>query len=87
MTLLILVTALVTPFPIHRFLSPSRNSMASFLPVDAPEGTAARPSAPLSSVTSTSTVGFPRESKICRALISRITLIVALLQGAQADRY
>jgi hypothetical protein len=36
------------------------------LPVDAPEGTAARPDAPESSVTSTSTVGLPRESRISR---------------------
>src|SRR5205823_9493442 len=34
---------------------------------DAPDGTAARPNAPPSSVTSTSTVGFPRESRISRA--------------------
>src|SRR5438132_11808449 len=73
--LLMLATALDTPFPIHRFLSPSRSSIASFSPVDAPDGTAARPRAPLSNTTSTSTVGFPRESRICRPLISRITLI------------
>ena len=36
-------------------------------PVDAPEGTAARPKAPESSLTSASTVGFPRESRIWRA--------------------
>ena len=36
-------------------------------PVDAPEGTAARPCAPDSSHTSTSTVGLPRESRIWRA--------------------
>src|SRR6266513_3841273 len=75
-SLLILATALETPFPIQRFLSPSRSSIASFSPVEAPDGTAARPHAPLSSVTSASTVGFPRESKICRPLISRIALIL-----------
>ena len=46
---------------------PSRSSTASWTPVDAPDGTAARPSAPDSSRTSTSTVGLPRESKIWRA--------------------
>ena len=35
--------------------------------VDAPEGTAARPTEPSSSHTSTSTVGFPRESSISLA--------------------
>jgi len=41
----------------------------------APEGTAARPMAPDSRTTSTSTVGFPRESIISRARISEIVLI------------
>src|SRR6185437_16003084 len=76
MSLLILATAFETPFPIHRFLSPSRSSIASFSPVEAPDGTAARPLAPLSSATSASIVGFPRESKIWRPLISRIALIL-----------
>ena len=44
---------------------PSRSSTASNSPVEAPEGTAARPTAPDSSSTSTSTVGLPRESRIC----------------------
>jgi len=43
---------------------PSRNSTASCSPVEAPEGTAALPKTPFSVVTSTSTVGFPLESKI-----------------------
>src|SRR6185295_4629501 len=60
----------------QRFLSPSRSSIASFSPVEAPDGTAARPLAPLSSATSASIVGFPRESKIWRPLISRIALIL-----------
>jgi hypothetical protein len=32
----------VLPFPTYAFLSPSRSSTASWIPVDAPEGTAAR---------------------------------------------
>ncbi|OAD24085.1 hypothetical protein THIOM_000065 [Candidatus Thiomargarita nelsonii] len=47
--------------------------MASLEPVDAPEGTAARPLAPVIVVTSASTVGLPRESKISRACISIIS--------------
>ena len=39
-------------------------------PVEAPEGTAARPSEPSSSRTSTSTVGLPRLSKISRPVMS-----------------
>ena len=66
-------TAFNTPLPRKRSLSPSRSSNASREPVDAPDGTAARPVTPLSSVTSTSTVGFPRESKISRACTSLIT--------------
>ena len=61
-----LLTARDTPFPPYRWVSPSRSSTASRLPVDAPEGTAARPHAPDSSCTSTSTVGLPRESRISR---------------------
>src|SRR5262245_38801788 len=76
MTLLMLATALDTPFPIQRFLSPSRNSIASFSPVEAPDGTAALPFAPLSSVTSASTVGLPRESTICLPLMSLIALML-----------
>src|SRR5205823_4514913 len=64
---LTLATAFLTPFPPNRFLFPSRNSHASCSPVLAPLGIAARPSAPLSSRTSTSMVGLPRESKISRA--------------------
>ena len=43
--------------------SPSRSRSASREPVEAPLGTAARPVAPLSSTTSASTVGLPRELK------------------------
>ena len=62
-----LLTAFKTPLPINTFLSPSRSSTASCAPVLAPLGTAARPIAPSSVITSTSTVGLPRESKICLA--------------------
>jgi hypothetical protein len=41
--------------------------------VDAPEGTAALPKQPFCNVTSTSTVGFPRESKISLAFIDFIS--------------
>src|SRR5690554_2389707 len=49
--------------------------MASREPVDAPDGTAARPITPDSSKTSASTVGLPRESRISRAITSMIALI------------
>src|SRR4029077_8382987 len=44
-----------------------RNSTASCSPVDAPEGTVARPVTPFLSTTSTSTVGCPLESSTSRA--------------------
>src|SRR5262245_37828339 len=47
--------------------------MASRLPVDAPDGTMARPNDPESSHTSTSTVGLPRESRISRAWSVRMS--------------
>src|SRR5436309_3163218 len=72
---LTLATAFFTPFPPKRLLSPSRNSHASCSPVLAPLGIAARPSAPLSTRTSTSIVGLPRESKISRATIERIEVV------------
>src|SRR5687768_8194517 len=52
--------------------------MASREPVDAPEGTAARPMVPLSSSTSHSTVGLPRLSRISRPTMSTIALIASL---------
>ena len=67
-------TAFETPFPLHSS-PPSRSSVASNSPVDAPEGTAARPVAPESRATSTSTVGFPRESRIWRACMRSIAPI------------
>ena len=60
-------TACRTLLPPYLLLSPSRSSTASNRPVEAPDGTAARPLAPDSSVTSTSMVGLPRESRIWRA--------------------
>src|SRR5262245_33178412 len=68
-------TALSTPLPPYRVLSPSRSSSASREPVDAPDGTAARPITPDSSNTSASTVGLPRESRISRATTSTMELI------------
>ena len=62
-----LSTAFWTLLPIYFDLSPSLSSSASKIPVEAPDGTAARPFTPFVSFTSTSTVGLPRESKICLA--------------------
>jgi len=56
--LLTLSTAVRTPFPNHFVLSLSLSSRASWIPVLAPEGTAALNN-PLSVVISTSIVGFP----------------------------
>ena len=53
--------------------SSSRSSTASRVPVEAPDGTMARPKAPDSSQTSTSMVGLPRESRISRAWTVRIS--------------
>jgi hypothetical protein len=61
------------------FFALSRNSIASYRPVEAPEGTAARPKAPVLSLTSTSTVGLPLESRISRALMLSIVSIAILL--------
>mmetsp|Transcript_11128 Transcript_11128/g.18324 ORF Transcript_11128/g.18324 Transcript_11128/m.18324 type:complete len:201 (-) Transcript_11128:2008-2610(-) len=68
---LIFSTAFNTPFPMYLSLSPSRSSRASYIPVDAPLGTAAR-NIPKSVTRSTSIVGFPRESKISLAPIHKI---------------
>ena len=43
----------------------------------APLGTAARPNAPPSNRTSTSIVGFPRESKISRPIISTMLVCIS----------
>src|SRR5215831_13121397 len=85
MASLTFATALRTPLPPYRAGSPSLNSRASRSPVDAPEGTAARPNAPPSSVTSTSTVGLPRESRISRACTWVIFTVVSLREGASSS--
>src|SRR6266571_2762970 len=54
-------------------MSPSRSSRASWIPVDAPEGTVPRPILPSRVQTSTSTVGFPLESRTCLAFRSVIS--------------
>src|SRR4029079_12419763 len=77
---LTLATAFLTPLPPNRLLLPSRNSHASCSPVLAPLGIAARPSAPLSTRTSTSMVGLPRESKISRAWI-RLMEVLAIFSA------
>ena len=69
-------TAVRTPTPPKREASPSRSSTASYWPVLAPEGTAARPRAPSDRRTSTSTVGLPRESRISRARTSTIDAVM-----------
>ena len=71
--------ALKTLLPKYFELSLSRSSTASWDPVDAPLGTAALPNPPLFNNTSTSTVGFPLESKICRACILFIVAIISLI--------
>src|SRR4030095_10096137 len=63
-------------------LSPSRSSIASRAPVEAPEGTAARPMTPDSSSTSHSTVGLPRESRISRPMMSTIELMAVCASHA-----
>src|SRR3989338_2282481 len=57
-----LLTAFKTPFPLYLDLSPSLNSKASWLPVDAPLGTIALAFA-FSVKTLTLIGGFPLESK------------------------
>src|SRR5712691_3638606 len=67
-------TAWSTPRPPKRG-PPSRFSIASCTPVEAPDGTAARSMTPVSRVTSTSTVGLPRLSRISRAWMSAIEVM------------
>ena len=62
-------------------MPPSRSSTASKAPVEAPLGTAARPNAPSSRSTSTSTVGLPRESRISRAPTAAMIDMAELLKG------
>jgi hypothetical protein len=54
--------------------------MASYFPVDAPEGTAALPKLPSLKPTSTSTVGLPLESRISRAATASILSMVSSLK-------
>jgi hypothetical protein len=56
-------------------VEPGQHVEQLVVPVEAPDGTAARPKAPLSSVTSTSTVGLPRESRISRPVMSMIAVM------------
>src|SRR5688572_28856682 len=78
-------TALRTPLPRKRPLSPSRSSTASFSPVEAPEGTEARPEAPPSRRTSTSTVGLPRESITSRPRISTMVVLLMMVDMERLD--
>src|SRR4030067_1162277 len=73
-TLITLPTAFCTPLPRYRD-PPSLSSSASRSPVDAPLGTMARAAAPLSRMTSASTVGLPRESSTSRPKTSAISLM------------
>ena len=66
-------TARRTPSPPKRDWSPSRSSSASAVPLLAPEGTSARPTAPSEVRISTSTVGLPRESRTSLAFTSETT--------------
>src|SRR5713226_2745014 len=75
-------TAVRTPLPPYRALSPSRSSWASCSPVEAPEGTAARPTLPEDTVTSHSSVGLPRLSRISRAWTSTISVMAVLQPGS-----
>src|SRR6056297_2529921 len=64
--------------------------MASWTPVEAPEGTAARPMTPFCRITSASTVGLPRESMISRPRMSAIWPMLSpgvsvSLSGLQAE--
>ena len=71
-------TAFSTPFPLYLVLSLSRNSTASKLPVEAPEGTIALPLKPPSVITSTSIVGFPLESKTSKAFTFLISKYLSI---------
>ena len=55
-------------------------------PVDAPEGTAARPDTPDSSTTSASMVGLPRESRISRAMTSTMALMFRDQESVDRDQ-
>src|ERR1700712_4897037 len=74
------------PLPPYRLLSPSRSSTASWAPVEAPDGTAARPKEPSSRSTSTSTVGLPRLSRISRAAMLVIAVLMVLSRSVVEQR-
>src|SRR5438270_13408182 len=78
-------TALLTPLP-SQSLPPSLSSVASNSPVEAPDGTAALPHAPDLTLSSTSTVGLPRLSRIWRACTCSIWLIGLLAFGQPRPR-
>ena len=69
---LMLSSAWLTPLPHPLLSSPSRSSTASCSPVDAPDGTAARPTNPLSGHDLDLNRRVARESKIMRPLTSKI---------------
>src|SRR5665647_900687 len=74
---LTLPTAVSTPPPPKRAVSPSRSSTASRVPVEAPDGTPATAVVPSASVSVVCRVGRPRESRISRAetpVISKLIL-------------
>ena len=84
-------TARVTALPPNS-ASPSRSSTASNAPVEAPLGTPAFETVPSSSATSTSRVGFPRESRICLACIASMeattgSLPVSYRASAAGERF
>src|SRR4029453_4574755 len=54
----------------------SLSSMASFSPVEAPEGTSAEPVVPSSRTTLASTVGLPRESNSSAGVILLIRMLI-----------
>jgi uncharacterized ion transporter superfamily protein YfcC len=66
---LTLFTAFVTPFPRYLWGSLSLSSNASYIPVEAPEGTAALNSCPSAVMMSASIVGLPLLSRISLALM------------------
>ena len=78
-------TAVITPLPFQSLSTWSRSSTASRLPVDAPEGTEARPAEPSSKVTAHSTVGLPRLSMICRACTDAICCKYPIFQFLLCD--
>src|SRR4051812_19457361 len=79
-------TAFLTPLPPYRAASPSRSSTASYAPVLAPLGTAARAKVPSSRTTSTSMVGLPRESRISRAPTASMDATGVLLGSGKSGR-